>query len=80
MAPTNLRELIEPYRARRTLCPADHLLLKVPKTRLKSYRDRSFSKAAPILWNALPLTIRACDTFQSALKSYIFNADEKLGH
>ena len=56
IAPTYLRELIEPYQPSHTLCSADQILLNLPMTRFKSYRDRSFSKTAPILWHALPLT------------------------
>ena len=81
MAPTYLRGLIECYQqiVSQTLCLATQLLLKAPKTRLKSYRDFIFSKAAPVLWNAQPLIIKACDrldTFKSACKTYRFNADE----
>jgi hypothetical protein len=79
MAPTYLKEMIEPYQPSCTLRSADQILLRVPKTRLKSYGDRCFTKAAPVLWNALPLTIRACDSldsFKSSLKTYLFNLDE----
>ena len=79
MAPTYLRELIEPYHPSRTLRSADQLLLTIPKTRLISYGYCSFYKADPNLWNAPPLTIRACDyldTFKSACEAYLFNADD----
>ena len=35
-------------------------LLKIPKSRLKSYGDRAFSVAGPILWNDLPENLRLC--------------------
>jgi hypothetical protein len=76
LAPSYLSDLIEPYCPSRTLRSSDQLLLKVPKTRLKSYGDRSFSKASPTLWNALPCNIRSCDTldnFKSTLKTHLFN-------
>ena len=45
-------------------------------TRLKSYGDRTFAKAAPLLWNQLPLQIRetdSLDAFKSMLKTHMFN-------
>ena len=41
----------------------------------KSYGDRSFSVAAPTLWNTLPVSLRNTDsilTFKSSLKTYLF--------
>ena len=54
LAPIYLEELIKPYNPVRNLRSSDQLLLEVPKTRLKIYGDRSFTKAAPTLWNSLP--------------------------
>jgi hypothetical protein len=74
-APTYLQELIQPYQSGRSLRSSDKLLLKVPKTRLKSFGDRAFSKAGPTLWNKLPIHIRECDSidsFKSTLKTYLF--------
>ena len=34
------------------------MLLAVPKTKTKLYRDRSFAARAPRLWNALPVDIK----------------------
>ena len=60
MSSTYPRKLVEPYQPSHTLCLADQLRFKVPKIKLKSFGDRSISKAAPILlWNALACTIRA---------------------
>ena len=42
---------------------------------LTSFRDRSFSVAAPKLWNALPISLRKSKTvqqFKSLLKTYLF--------
>ena len=42
---------------------------------LRAFGDRSFSAAAPTLWNALPVNIRnleALDLFKSTLKTYLF--------
>ena len=41
----------------------------------KSYGERSFSVAAPTLWNTLPVSLRNTDsilTFKSSLKTYLF--------
>ena len=41
----------------------------------KSFGDRSFSVAAPTLWNALPVSLRSTkciSTFKSNLKTYLF--------
>ena len=60
-----------PCRPQRT----KHLLV-VPPTKLKTYGDRSFNKAAPLLWNKLPYHIRSCsklDQFKRHLKSNLFN-------
>ena len=76
LAPKYLEELIKPYNPIRNLRSSDQLLLEVPKTRLKTYGDRSFTKAAPTLWNSLPLEIRSCDsldTFKTQLKTFLFN-------
>ena len=48
-------------------------LLDVPKSRTESFGDRSFSVAAPILWNSLPLYIREAESlagFKKALKTH----------
>ena len=42
---------------------------------LKSFGDRTFSVAAPTLWNALPASLRnttSLITFKSCLKTYLF--------
>ena len=51
-------------------------LLVIPRTRSKTFTDRSFAVAAPLLWNALPSNIRTCSdllTFKKNLKTYLFN-------
>ena len=77
-APGYLKELITKYepRTEMTLRSFDKKLLVDPRTNLVTYGDRSFYKAAPTLWNALPLDIRQSDSlgcFQTKLKSYLFN-------
>ena len=51
------------------------LLLDVPRTRLKTYGDRSFSAFVPVHWNQLPGYIRSLDSissFKTALKTHLF--------
>ena len=51
-------------------------VLKHPSGKMKkSFGDRSFSVAAPTLWNALPVSLRSIkciSTFKSNLKTYLF--------
>jgi len=55
----------------------DSLLLSYPKPLSKAtLGDRSFTYAAPKLWNALPLAIRSVNTvtdFKGKLKRYLFS-------
>ena len=75
MAPAYLRELLQWYKAPRSLRSNALAKLVVPKTRLKNYGDRAFVKAAPCLWNGLPLSLRQIsdvDEFKSALKTHLY--------
>ena len=76
IGPAYLRDLLVLYQPSRVLRSAsDPLLLVVPKSRLKTYGDRSFSIVAPVQWNKLPLEIRSCQTvnaFKSLLKTLLF--------
>ena len=50
-------------------------MLKVPKSRLKSYGDRAFSVAGPSIWNTLLDNLRLCsslDSFKRLLKTHLF--------
>ena len=75
LAPEYLSELLNIYHPARPLRSSNNLNLDVPPTRLKSYGDRSFSKASPILWNPLPFEIKSASslqTFKNKLKQYLF--------
>ena len=77
-APAYLKDLLHPYQPTRSLRSASSLLLKVPRSKLRSYGDRAFSKAAPTLWNSLPKHIResrSLESFKSALKTYLFEKE-----
>jgi hypothetical protein len=74
-APKYMSDLLTPYHPTRELRSSDQLLLTVPKSRTKSYGDRSFASTAPLLWNALPFELRAScslDAFKLSLKTYLF--------
>ena len=50
-------------------------LLDHPKGKLSTLGARSFSAAAPKLWNGLPVELRqatSLDSFKSKLKTYLF--------
>ena len=76
LAPSYICELITQYAPSRALRSRDQYLLKMPpKTRLKTFGDRSFEVAAPTLWNALPLDMRkitSLEKFKKELKTYLF--------
>ena len=57
-APSCITELIRPYKADRTLRSSSHNLLTVPRFNLKTYGGRSFTVAAPTIWNSLLLELR----------------------
>lgn len=54
LAPACLFELVQPHNTTRALKSSNQLLLAVPRTRwLSTCGDRTFSVAAPKLWNSL---------------------------
>lgn len=76
LAPIYLSELIAPYIPTRSLRSASQVLLVVNRGRTKTFGDRSFTCAAPILWNSLPSTLRVqsnIDLFRKHLKTYLFD-------
>ena len=75
-APAYLSELIKPYSpASQSRSETSTNLLCIPRIRLEKYGARSFSHAAPTLWNKLPEDIRAINSmslFRSRLKTHLF--------
>ena len=76
LAPVYLTELIEKQAAPRSLrsATAPGHMLAVPRTHT-AWGDRSFHKAAPQLWNALPVHLRQLKTltsFKCGLKTHLF--------
>jgi hypothetical protein len=75
-APSYLSDTLLLYTPSRTLrSTTDTLKLKIPRTKLVTAGQRSFSSQAPISWNNLPLNLRQKPTltsFKSALKTHLF--------
>ncbi|KAK7105219.1 hypothetical protein V1264_016626 [Littorina saxatilis] len=54
---------------------SDSRMLRIPHVRTKAFGHRSFSYAAPKIWNSLPYDIRHIDStpsFKAALKTHLF--------
>ena len=75
LAPSYLCDLVTPHIPSRSLRSGDQLMLVEPRTRLKTFGDRSFSAAGPREWNKLPQTLRSATSllsFKTQLKTYLF--------
>jgi hypothetical protein len=73
--PSYIREMLTLYAPSRALRSENQYMLDKPRTN-STYGDRSFSAAAPALWNDLPLTIRqspSTEVFKNRLKTHLFN-------
>ena len=71
-----IADLLQEYVPTRSLRSAGAHLLIEPKTTTR-WGARAFSKAAPVLWNTLPSTIKAAASlacFKIGLKTYLFKA------
>ena len=71
-----LRDLLVVKSNTRTLRSSNDIVLKVPKTKLKTAGDRSFNLAAPKIWNGLPKNGRnaaSLPLFKKQLKTYFSN-------
>ena len=67
--------LLHKYEPVRNLRSGRKDLFVVPPVFTKTYGERSFSRAAPVLWNELPSNIKSINTvekFKSALKTHLF--------
>ena len=63
------------YQPSRSLRSSTERLLKIPKTNLKTFGERSFGHIAPTVWTSLPADLRASPslpTFKANLKTYLF--------
>ena len=73
--PIYIKELLVPLQSPRTLRSSTKNLLKVPKSRTKTYGDKAFSVTGPVLWNKLPDELRhelSLNSFKSKLKTFLF--------
>ena len=71
-APSYITDLIKPYTPGRLLRSSNQFLLSTSKFNLKTYGGRSFTIAAPSVWNALPFELRCCN-------SLLLNLSSRLG-
>ena len=75
IAPTYITDLLRRHIPARTLRSSSQNLLTVPRVRTETYGEKSFSCAAPRLWNNLPDSIKqspTIDEFKAKLKTYLF--------
>ena len=75
--PKYLRVLLVTQTNSRSLRSSCEILLKVPKTKLKSAGDRSFASAAPKIWNILPKNVKEAASlplFKKELKTHYFRS------
>ena len=76
IAPIYISELLKVYTPSRNLRSGNMSLLKEPTLKRTWPGDRSFSVAAPILWNHLPTKLKSCHSktrFKSLLKTHLMS-------
>ena len=75
-SPAYFAELLSVYTPSRSLRSSnDKFLLTIPRTRTKTYGERSFKYAAPTQWNSLPHHLRqqpSTQIFKRAIKTHLF--------
>ena len=76
LSPIYLSDQLSVYAHKINLCSSsDNKILFIPKLQTKSFVHRSFSFAAPTIWNSLPTALRHTDSihkFKSALITHLF--------
>ena len=75
IAPIYISELLKVYAPSRNLRSSNMSLLKEPTSK-RTWGDRSFSVAAPRLWNHLPTELKCCHSisrFKSLLKTHLMS-------
>ena len=75
IAPIYISELLKVYTPSRNLRSSNMSLLKEPTSK-RTWGDRSFSVAAPRLWNHLPTKLKSCHSitrFKSLLKTHLMS-------
>ncbi len=79
-APSYLQELLTPNKSMRAQCQNTFV---VPKVNNVTHGGIAFTKAAPILWNALPEQIRKIDKveqFKKSIKTHLFKIYKNNTH
>ena len=74
--PPYLSSSLYTYQPLHSLCSSTESLLKIPKTNLKTFSERSFGYIAPTVWNSLPADLRASPslpTLKVNLKIHFFH-------
>ena len=75
LAPSYIRDLLTPYIPSHQLRLSSKNLLVIPYFNLKTYGAKSFSIAAPTLWNTSPSDIMnssSVSDFKNKLKTFLF--------
>ena len=75
IAPIYISELLKVYTPSRNLRSSNMSLLKEPTSK-RTWGDRSFSVAAPRIWNHLPTKVKSCHSitrFKSLLKTHLMS-------
>ena len=75
LAPSYLTELLTIYKPGRNLRSDKKHCFVIPPVLTKTYGERTFAHAAPIMWNNLPDSLRSINSmehFKSAVKTYLF--------
>ena len=76
--PSYLTDLLIQHTPHRVLRSSGNSLPTVPRTRLKNYGDKTFAKAAPELWNNLPIDIRSRNSVDSFKKKLDTSLQKEL--
>ena len=70
-----IEDLLKPYDPPQKLRSVDKQLLSQPPCRLKSYGERAFCCAVPVVWNNIPHSVKTAktvDSFKVKLKTHIY--------
>ena len=77
-SPVYLKYLIHKYTPSRHLRSSSKNQLIIPSKNLKTFGERSFSYAAPVVWNSLPEYVKASTSlniFKKRLKTHLFTSN-----
>ena len=75
ISPLYISRMLDTYIPPRTLRSSNKTLLRIPKTKLKTYGERSFYHQGPVVWNNLPENVKSAETlavFKKLLKTHFF--------